>query len=163
MSRPWLSIAFVLAAGCSGDGLDDGDCELAASVTGAVTWTSTDAPACAIPFGGSEGIEMDFLPLDAAVTRFEVDVDDVREGETGEFTALVRVATDDGTFVTPPTCTVTITEHTDTGEHDDFSRTFRVVGEGSCAEAATRAGDQATADVAPFAFRFPAHWAHTAP
>jgi hypothetical protein len=160
MSRLWISIALALAA-CSGDGsgLGGSDCELAASVSGAVTWTSSATPACSIPFGGDTGIEMDFLPLDAAITRFEVDVRDVREGETGDFVALVRVAADDGTFVTPLTCTVTITEHTATGESDEFSREFRVTGEGTCPAAATRDSDQATVDVAPFAFRFPARWA----
>jgi hypothetical protein len=145
--------------GGGGGGGGSGPCVLATAGTGATTWSFDGAPACLIPFGPDSGIDMSFLPLAGELERFEVSVDDVREGETGTFPATVTAKLRGGaSYRTGATCTVTISEHVATGESDSFSRTFQTSGDGACTSAATEVGGAGTVTIEPFEFRFPAHW-----
>src|SRR5205085_4066906 len=123
----------IAVAGCSSGGGDsDAPCSLASSGSGAGTWSFDGDPVCAIPFGGSVGIDMGFAPLDGELKILEVLVDNVHEGETGTFPAKATVILrDNRRFETPRSCQVVLTEHAANGESDGFSRTFQTVGEGT--------------------------------
>jgi hypothetical protein len=148
-----------MAAACGEGGLGDSSCELAASISGEVEWSSSRAPACAIPFGGDTGILMLYLPLGEPIAGVTVDVDEVTEGETGTFPATVEVRHEDDREWTATACTVTIDEHSYQSE-DDFSKEYLATGSGECASPAEPTGGDATGTVTvePFAFRFAPHW-----
>ncbi|CAN5912469.1 hypothetical protein BH11MYX3_BH11MYX3_15620 [soil metagenome] len=156
----WFLVVLAVA-GCSGNGggKDDATCSLAASGSGAASWSFDGEPACLIPFGASSGIDMIFSPLSGDLMSFEARVDVVREGETGAFPATVSVRIRGGAeYRTARTCTVTLSEHVATGESDGFSRPFQTAGEGSCPDPAIEVGGAGAISVEPFEFRFPARW-----
>jgi hypothetical protein len=157
-----LALVACESGGGGGGGDDDGSgdttCDLDASTSGTLTWKSDATPACSIPFGGDEGILMIYMPLGEAVASFQVDVANIREGQLGTFPAMVEVRAAGGgpTFATTA-CSVTITEHTYTKDVE-FGRQFQVVGEGACTADAIEKQGTSTIAIAPFTFRFPAHW-----
>jgi hypothetical protein len=149
-----------LTAGCSGGGSSDSTCSLDSSGGDGVTsWAFDGDPACVIPFGGSVGIDMFFAPLSGEPKHVIVEIEDVHEGELGTFPATFSVELPSGAEfkTTAKACTVTLTEHADTGESDQFSRTFQTAGSGQCPDA-TQVGGSDTVTIDPFVFRFPAGW-----
>lgn len=159
MTSGVIGVSMMVSA-CSGGGSSDSTCALDSSGgDGAASWSFDGDPACVIPYGGPVGIDMYFAPLSGDPKHVVVRVADVMAGQLGTFPAAFEVELRSGaTFKTTRTCTITITEHTDAGESDAFSRTFQTAGHGECAELATEVGGSATDTIDPFDFRFPAHW-----
>lgn len=148
------------SAGSAGSpAIGEDACELGIAITGAVTWSTPSAPACAIPFGPPTGISMGWIFVDGPMQAVGLDVDDVTEGETGTFPATITLTHTDGREWSTATCTVEIDSHAPEPELDDeFSRAYRVHATGSCLQPATDEAGSESVVVASFALRFPARW-----
>lgn len=158
MKRELVVLGVMMCAGCDGGGASSSSCALAASLSGAVTWTSDADPACGIQSGGRAGVFMGFYLPEGEVERFVVEVEDVKEGQTGTFPASVEVKLRDGRAFETASCTVRIDEHT-LEKEEPPSRAYLMGGSGACTgPAAPKAGSGAGATVAPFTFRFPPRW-----
>jgi hypothetical protein len=154
----WCALALSLAA-CGSGGASSESCSLTAQVSGGVAWSFADNPACLIPFGGGSGIDMQFRPIDGEVQVFEVDVSDVKEGQTGSFPATVEVLLRDGRrWKTARTCTVVIDSHV-FEKTEEISKAYLASGSGSCKDPAMPLSSATgTVAISPFTFRFPPRW-----
>jgi hypothetical protein len=168
-----LALAMGSGASCADDGADTSsggeeeslpDCAIEIALAGGTeaTFPMEHPWACGIPFGPDSGMMMVFIPDHDSVGQVVIDIQDVREGETGTFSASGGVISRDGdrSWSTPGfDCAVEIGEHVAVGE-DETSLEYQVVGSGSCAAAADpvqgTTGDPIS--LGAFSFRFPAHW-----
>jgi hypothetical protein len=159
ISGPIAVVAICCSVACGGDGIGDSECELDGSVSGEIAWSNSSSPACVIPFSGSAGILMIFIPLDDELAAFQVDVADITEGETGTFPAIVEIRAEDDRVWETSDCTVEFDSHEFESE-DDFSRAYVATGTGECSSNALAVGGGAQGEltIAPFAFHFPPHW-----
>lgn len=151
-----------LLFGC-GKGESPNACAINVQVSGAVTWSyGSENPACLIPFSGSTGILMYFKPVSGDVSTFIVDVQDVKEGQTGAFPAGVQLETADRrVFKTSATgCTLRVDEQVFDLE-DEFRKQYLTKGSGECAVEAMPFGGSGAAGavtIAPFTYLFPANY-----
>lgn len=159
----------VVLAGCSddasgGDGQGDGDalegtCNVRAELSGAVTESLRGETelGCGLPHSIDDGIRtLLLLPagVDGPIGSFDLDIDAVKEGETGEFDAQVTIhMNDDGPRYTSTACRVTITENAFVENRTDpvQTRDYLVRGTGTCSAPLV---DQAGAEVVLSPFQF---------
>lgn len=152
--------ALMTSTACGG-GTSSSTCQLRGEVSGAVSWQSgASDPACLVPFSGSTGVEMDFLPLQAAIQRFVVEVPTLKADQTGAFPAQLKIGLPDGRSynTTTTACTVTI-ESNALVRQESLGKQYQLEGRGECAGAAMPTGSATgTVTIAPFTFRFPAQF-----
>lgn len=152
------AVALVLG-GCGGDA-GKTTCTFSAGVSGAVAWQSSGDPICEIPFGSTQSTSVFFRPLDGDVELFTLVMTGLKEGQTGDVPASVKVELRDSRkwATASAGCTAHVTEQAFL-QMDEFGKQYQLTGTGECAAAAMPStGASGTLTVAPFSFYFPARF-----
>lgn len=103
---------------------------------------------------------MSYQFIDSEVARFTADVASVMGGQTGAFPAKVEILHRDGRKWSTATtgCSVILEENTFLSQ-DQLGKSYQTSGRGTCTGAAMPSGSATgTLTVAPFTFRFVAHF-----
>jgi hypothetical protein len=156
--RRWLRIGIALlasAAACSdGEGSGgplvafpaDATCGAALALDGALVLTippSRSSTACSSQTSFDSGIDVGFAFVDSELSRVDLAVDDVREGETGSgFPARLEIVHDDEREWRGQACTAEIAEHEHVGPGELGWERYRLNGSVAC-ESAASVGDDA--------------------
>jgi hypothetical protein len=159
----------LLACGDSGGGSASGSfpkgttCGAAISASGAVALdvpASDSSTACTSQTSSDSGIDAGFVFVDSAFARVDLEIDDVREGQTGGgFPARLTIVHDDGRKWQGEHCTADITEHEDVGPAELDREMYRVAGSVACESApSVPAGSGSALDVESFAFVVHVAW-----
>jgi hypothetical protein len=121
---------------------------------------SNSSTACASQTSLGSGIATGFLFVESELSRVELEVDDVLEGETGSaFPARLRIVHDDGREWLGERCTAELAEHEHVGPGELGWELYRVVGSVACDGAASiRDGSAPALQVQSFDFVVTLSW-----
>jgi hypothetical protein len=165
-------IAFALV-GCGGSKKGSGsrndrepawECSFSITLSGEITSTidTDDRSSCSVTHSLGSGISWD-IDANEDAPYLAIDVEDVTEGELGDFPASLSIYSQDlqQRFVAPD-CSVTLTEHelVETEQTEEgVIRTYRVAGSGACPGGAIDAnGSAEPLTVSDFPFRLMSIW-----
>jgi hypothetical protein len=147
----WLAIAWLAGSVACSDGSGGGGqptvfsadttCGAALALDGALTSSvppSRSSTACSSQTSFDSGIDVGFAFVESELSRVELAVDDVLEGETGSgFPARLEIVHDDGREWRGQGCTAEISEHAHVGPGELGWERYRLRGSVACERAAS--------------------------
>jgi hypothetical protein len=165
----WVLAALIGCGNSSGNGssattfAQDTTCGAAMTLAGAIELRvppSRTSTACGTQTSFESGIDTGFLFVEGELSHVDLEVDDVREGETGgQFPARLRIVHDDGREWRSEQCMAEIAEHVHVGPAELGWERYRLAGSVACDDATSvPAGSGPALEVQSFDFVVTVPW-----